>query len=68
MGTLRFQVDFITHYTSVTLNYNRLYYVTRVPYLILIYIMYIFLHRPQDRYIGYLPLAHIMELACGKYF
>ena len=26
-----------------------------------------FIHRPNDRYIGYLPLAHIMELACGKF-
>ena len=22
--------------------------------------------RPTDRYIGYLPLAHIMEMVCGE--
>ena len=24
--------------------------------------------RPADRYIGYLPLAHIMEMVCGESF
>ena len=24
--------------------------------------------RPTDRYIGYLPLAHIMEMVCGESF